>query len=279
MGGTDRVGRGKPRLGPMVRFDDDEEVAGEERGEDEELGPDAPLEFEIQGRNLVIRNTDGRVQVQDVPKGFSPETFRRVLLAVEVAFNSTGIYPTPKQAHTYFPDVPLPTFSRAMASAEFVAALEKHGIQVNREDGLTEQQAFALTVLSDFTDKRSTSRRLADIGVPQAQFRAWMRQPLFSRLYHERAEQNMSDVVPTALNRLVGNVEDGDQRAVEFALKMTGRYDPAALEAQNARAVVVTIMELIMEHADEEAQRKILAGVERKMATLSILSTVTKGGT
>jgi hypothetical protein len=58
---------------------------------------------------------------------------------------------------------------------------------------------------------------------------------------------------------------------------MTGRYDPAAIEAQNARQVVVTIMELIMEHADEDTQRKILAGVERKMATLSILSTVSKG--
>jgi hypothetical protein len=215
--------------------------------------------------------------MQGVPKGFSPETFRHVLSAVEVAYHSMGYYPTPKQAQGYFPKVPLPTYSRAMATPEFQHALEKRGIQINREDGLTEQQAFALTLLSDFTDKRSTSRRLADIGVPQAQFRAWMRQPLFSKLYHERAEQNVNDVVPTALNRLVGNIEDGDQRAIEFGLKMTGRYDPAAIEAQNARQVVVTIMELIMEHADEDTQRKILAGVERKMATLSILSTVSKG--
>ena len=104
-----------------------------------------------------------------------------------------------------------------------------------------------------------------------------MRQPLFSRLYHERAEQNVKDVVPTALTRLVGNIEDGDQRAIEFGLKMTGRYDPAAIEVQNARAVVVTMMEFIMEYADEEAQRKILGGHRGKMRTLSILATVSKG--
>jgi hypothetical protein len=194
-----------------------------------------------------------------------------------VYYNSKGLYPTPKQAHPYFPGVPLPTYGRVMATAEFADACEKRGIQMDRENGLTEQQAFALTVLSDFTDKRSTSKRLADIGVPLAQFRAWMRQPLFSKLYHERAEQNVADVVPTALTRLVGNIEDGDQRAIEFGLKMTGRYDPAAIEVANARAVVVAIMELVMQFADEDAQKKILAGVESKIHTLSILSTVSKG--
>jgi hypothetical protein len=256
----------------MVRFDVDDE-----EGEPADEVEPEPVGFEVQGRNLVIRNTDGRVQVQNVPKGFSPETFRHVLAAVEVAYHSMGYYPTPKQAQPFFPDVPLATYGRAMATAEFQMAMGKRGIQIDREDGLTEQQAFALTVLSDFTDRRNTSRRLADVGVPMAQFRAWMRQPLFSKLYHERAEQNFNDVVPAALRSLVGNIEDGDQRATEFGLKMSGRYDPAAIEAQNARQVVVTIMELVMEHADEEAQRKILAGVERKMSALSILSTVSKG--
>lgn len=274
MAGNDGTRR-RVLLGPMVSFDsgDDPQVEAEEGvPEDEE-----PVAFEVQGRNVVIRNTDGRVQVQNVPKGISPDTFRHVLSAVDVHYNSTGIYPTPKQAQLYFPNVPVVTFGRVMATAEFEDACIKRGIHSDRAAGLTDQQAFALTVLSDFTDKRSTARRLADIGVPLAQYRAWMRQPLFARLHNERAEQNAADVVPVALNRLVGNIEDGDQRAIEFGLKMTGRYDPAAIEVANARAVVVTMMELIMEHADEEAQRKILAGIETKMHTLSILASVTKG--
>jgi hypothetical protein len=256
----------------MVRFDVDDE-----EGEPADEAEPEPVGFEVQGRNLVIRNTDGRVQVQNVPKGFSPETFRHVLAAVEVAYHSMGYYPTPKQAQPFFPDVPLATYGRAMATAEFQMAMGKRGIQIDREDGLTEQQAFALTVLSDFTDRRNTSRRLADVGVPMAQFRAWMRQPLFSRLYHERAEQNVADVVPVALNNLVSNIDNGDQRAIEFGLKMTGRYDPQSIEVANARAVVTTIVELVMQYADEDAQRKILAGVEAKMTSLSIMSAVTKG--
>ena len=82
-----------------------------------------PVAFEIQGRNLVIRNTDGRVQIQGVPKGLSPETFRHVLSAVDVYWNTMGYYPTPKQAHQYFPQVPLPTYGRVMASTEFGEAL------------------------------------------------------------------------------------------------------------------------------------------------------------
>jgi hypothetical protein len=252
----------------MVTFD------GDEPAEDDE--PE-PVAFEVQGRNVVIRNTDGRVQMQSVPKGIAPDTFRHVLSAVDVHYNSTGIYPTPKQASQYFPGVPVPTFGRVMATQEFEDACVKRGIHSERVAGLTEQQAFALTVLSDFTDKRSTSRRLADIGVPLAQYRAWMRQPLFARLHNERAEQNAADVVPVALNRLVGNIEDGDQRAIEFGLKMTGRYDPAAIEVANARAAVVTMIELVMQFADEEAQRKIMAGIEQKMHSLSILASVTKG--
>jgi hypothetical protein len=254
----------------MVQF-------GGEEPDEEVPEEDEPVAFEIQGRNLVIRNTDGRVQMQNVPKGFSPETFRGVLTSTDLHWNSTGIYPTPKQAHRYNTAIPLPTYGRVMATPEFAVACERRGIQMERESGLTEQQAFALTVLSDFTDKRAMSRRLGDIGVPMAQFRAWMRQPLFSKLYHERAEQNVADVVPAALTRLVSNIDDGDQRAIEFGLKMTGRYDPASIEVQNARAVVTTIVELVMQHADEETQRKILQGVESKMTSLSILSTVSKG--
>lgn len=250
----------------------------EDGGAEEEVDEDPePVAFEVQGRNVVIRNTDGRVQVQNVPKGISPDTFRHVLSAVDVHYNSTGIYPTPRQAQTYFPSVPLPTYGRVMASQEFEDACVKRGIHSERVNGLTDQQAFALTVLSDFTDKRSTARRLADIGVPLAQYRAWMRQPLFSRLHNERAEQNAADVVPVALNRLVGNIEDGDQRAIEFGLRMTGRYDPTQAEAQNARAIIVTVMELVMQHADEETQKKILDGIEKKMQMLTVMKAVESG--
>lgn len=234
--------------------------------------------FEVAGRDIVVRNVDGRVESAPVPRGVSPEAFRHVLAAVDVHWASAGIYPTPAQAHKYFPKIPLKTFSTVMGMPEFQKALELRGIQADREDGLTEQQAFALTLLSDPSDTRRRSVKLADLGVPPAQFRAWMRQPLFASLLHERAEGDLKDAIPMAIQGIVANAESGSLSAQQFILKMTGRYDPDTAEVQNARQVVLTMVESIMKHTDPETRKAILGDVEAKMQSITIMESMKEIG-
>lgn len=230
--------------------------------------------FQVDGAEIAVLNPDGRVLRQNVPEGVSPATFRHVLAAVDVWWGSHGTFPTPEQARTLYRKMSLSTYKQVFATEEFRAALEKRGINADPEAGLTPQQATAITLLTNPEDRRTVASKLRDIGVPYATFQNWMRDPLFSRLYKDRMENLLGDIVPSAIMAVAANVEAGDQRAAEFALKMTGRYDPAAIEANNARTVVLRLLELIQMYAPKEVQDKIRAGLDGTLAQIKVQNAI-----
>lgn len=218
--------------------------------------------FEVEGSEVAILNPDGRVALQKVPEGVAPSAFRHVLASVDVFWNDKGQMPTPKQAHDLWPTTPLKVFQTVYATPEFKEALERRGIGSFEGLGLTEKQATALPLLTNPGDARSTTAKLKDIGVSYGTFQNWMRQPLFSRLYRERTERVLEDIVPAAIVGLATNVESGNQRSIEFALKMSGRFDPDAVEVQNARTIVLTLVEAIEKHAPKEVREAILGELD-----------------
>lgn len=235
--------------------------------------------FEVSGQEVVVQNPDGRVRRQRVPEGINPTVFRHVLAAVDLLWNDEGRFPTPKKVHEFWPTTPLKTIESIFGTDEFGAALEKRGIQATGAVGLTELQATAIAVLTNPGDARSTTSKLKDVGVSYSTFQNWMRQPLFSRLYRDRTERVLEDIVPAAIVGLATNIEAGSQRAIEFGLKMSGRYDPDAVEVQNARTVVLTLVELIQQFVKDPAERKaILDGLEAKMTSIRTVQSLKEIG-
>jgi hypothetical protein len=193
-------------------------------------------------------------------------------------WGSHGTFPTPAEARTLYPKMSLKTYQTVFATDEFKEALEKRGIDADPHAGLTPQQATAIVLLSNPEDRRTVASKLRDIGVPYGTFQNWMRQPLFSRLYKERLENLLSDSVPAAIQTVVANAEAGDQRSAEFLLKMSGRYDPQAIEANNARVVVLKLLELIQEHAPKDVQDKIRRGLDGTLAQIKVQSAMKEIG-
>lgn len=217
-------------------------------------------------------HADGRVQRSPIPSGFSRETFRNILAAVDVLFRRAGHFPTVDEVYASWPKIPKKTYSAAYATSEFKQALELRGISMSENPGLSAEQGLAILHLSNF-DGRTRKAKLQDLGISTAKFQAWMRQPLFAETYRERAEQNLGDAVPTALNQLVANVEKGDQRAIEKLLEVTGRYNPDQIEVQNAQQVVLIMVESVLKHvSSKEEKAAILADVENAMTKMTIVS-------
>jgi hypothetical protein len=232
--------------------------------------------FDVVAKDAVaVLNPDGRVTRQRVPDGVNPIHFRHVLMTVDLFWNDEGRFPTPHEARNLYPSLPLKTYQTVFATEEFSQALQKRGISPDPLLGLTELQMAALTVLSNPVDQRSTTSKLSSVGATQGQYRAWMRNPHFARALRTRAEQNLGDAIPVAINRLVGNAEASDQRAIEFLLKMSGRYDPAAVEVENARVVVLTLVEAIQAEVKDPAIReRILGTAAAKMKSVTILESL-----
>lgn len=226
---------------------------------------------EVEGDELVIR-TDGRVERSPVPEGQDPAMFRHIVAGIDLVYRRTGAVPSIDQLLEEWGGFSEKAVKAAYATPELAKALEIRGISLSPKAGLSQEQLYALAILQDFTDRRSTKAKLEQVGISLSKYRAWMRDPSFARAMSEQAEQNLGDATQMALNKLVANAESGDQRAIEKILEITGRYNPQQQEIQNARTVVLTMMEVIQEELgdDKEKLRKILDRVSSKMQVLTI---------
>jgi hypothetical protein len=99
-----------------------------------------------------------------------------------------------------------------------------------------------------------------------------MKNPLYAESYRERTESQFKDAVPTAMNALLSNVEKGDQRAIEKVLEITGRYNPNQRELENARVVIVTLVEALQKHVkDPSVMQAILDEVNNKTSVAALM--------
>jgi len=226
--------------------------------------------FELDDDKVMVVHDDGRVRPSPLPEGIDPQTFRNALAAVDVLYRRDGAMPTIEETYKSWSKISRKTYSKIWATSEFRDALSLRGIDMDPSAGLSPEQGMALLLLSDPTDRRSTSVKLRQLGISMPKYQAWMRQPLFAQTLRERSEQNLGDSVATALNRLVGNVEAGDQRAIEKLLEISGRYNPAAIEQANARQVILAVVEIVLKHVhDAETKKAIMADLSDTMTIVT----------
>lgn len=228
--------------------------------------------FELEDGEVAVIHEDGRVRKSPLPSGVDRETFRNILAAVDILYRREGVFPTIEDAHKSWPKITKKTYSKVYALSEFKQALELRGISMSPNSGLTEEQGLAILHLSN-PDGKTLQSKLKQLAISMPKYQAWMRQPLFAETLRQRSEQNLGDSVSTALNQLVANADRGDQRAIEKLLEISGRYNPAQIESENARQVVLVMVEAVLKHVtNKEEKSAILHEVESQMHKMAITS-------
>lgn len=226
--------------------------------------------FDLDDDSVLVVHEDGRVRKSPLPDGIDPNTFRNALAAVDVLYRREGVFPTIDEVYKSWPKITRKTYSKIFVTSEFEQALELRGITKHPNLGLSEEQSMAILLLSDPTDRRTTSTKLKQLGISMPKYQAWMRQPLFSQTLRQRSEQNLGDSIPVALNRLIGNAEAGDQRAIEKLLEVSGRYNPAQVELANARQVVLRLVEIVLSRVtDQDIRNQIMADLTDTMSDVT----------
>lgn len=225
--------------------------------------------------SVVVVQQDGRVKRSPVPEGFDPVVFRDILAAVNIAYTRLGYMPSIDEVYALWKNIPKKTYSKAWSTDEFAEALEIRGITASRDSGISPLQAMAIQLLSDPTDRRTLNTKLRQLGVSMPQYQNWMRQPLFAQTLTQRSEQNLGDAVHVAMNKLIGNADAGDQRAIEKVLEISGRYNPQQQEVNNARQVVLVLVEAVLKHVSSKDEKNaILAEVEAVMQKGSVMNSL-----
>jgi hypothetical protein len=229
-------------------------------------------DFQHGDGTLTVRDPAGNYRPIDTPTGFTDYAFRSIVAAVDALYRLNGKLPSATETHKAVSSWPTSTIAALMLTPEFKLALGYRGVEWDSDSGLSLEQTMALLKLTDWTDRRSTQVKLKELGVPLARHQAWMRQPLYAESYRSRTEEALKDAVPLALNKLMGNVEASDQRAIEKVLEMTGRWNPAQQQIDDVRNIVVRVVEAIIRNVpDPEQRRAILDDIRQATASHELI--------
>ncbi len=169
-----------------------------------------------------------------------------------------GLVATARQAHESWPKIPLKTYEAAIVEPEFLRALELRGIVLERGDSLSDLQHMAIMKLTDSGDRRTERAKLRDLGISWPRYQGWLKSPVFVAEKRRKAEDTFGDVSDLALIKLRGNVEAGDQRAIEFALEVTGRYNRQTASLHDARIVAQMVADAVIKHVPNREQREAI---------------------
>ena len=229
--------------------------------------------FEQVLSGILVRDMSShKINRVSTPQGFSDLMFRNVVAAFDTAYRTIGMLPSITEVNRYYPAAPVKTISALYLTEEFKDAIRYRGIEWSPDSGLSMEQNAALLALSDPTDRRSTTIKMRDLGIPYHRLSAWMRHPLFAQTRNQMAENNLRDAVPMVIDKLIGNAEASDQRAIELILKITGRWNPDQMQLDDAKTVVHKVMESVIRNVtDAKIRAAILADVQAEVVSYNVL--------
>ena len=227
-------------------------------------------EFEQFEGGVAVHLPNGDIKHIATPEGFTDSAFRGTLAAFHTAFLRNGKIPSVDEIHELWPRLSKKVISGILGTLEFREALHHRGIQWDPKDGLSMEQQTVLLKLADPFDRRGLASKLKDLGVPMPRFQAWMKQPLFSELFNKQTKDNYVEALPAIRQRLIGNAEAGDQRAIELVFAMTGEWNPNQQHLEDARTIVLKVVEAIIRHVkDAKTREAILSDVSMYAGTLA----------
>lgn len=224
----------------------------------------------------------GRILVRDPKQGFQPVTtpvgytdtqFRNAVATAYTFYRQSGKLPTVTDMHKLHASIDTKTYSGIVLTDEFKKALAYRGIEWNIESGLSLEQQSVLLKLQDFTDRRSIGVKLKELGVPMSRYQAWLKHPLFRQAVNANAESVLQEAIAPALTQLAGKAAAGEDRAIEKVLEISGRWNPNAQAAEDAKVVVMTLLEAIIKHVpDPDTRKAIMSEVSLAAGTLEALN-------
>lgn len=213
-----------------------------------------------------------------IPKGTSERVFRNVISAAYTAWvGSQGTkLPSVEDMHKYYPEVTKRKIATVIATDEFIEAIRDRGLPWTKGDfrsGLSPVQQFAISIITNPTDKRGLKAKLATAGVTYTQYRAWLKDPLFSRYMNGITEGMLTEHVGDLHTALMNKALAGDLNAIKYVYELNGRFDPASRQMADVAVLVERIIEIVVRNVTDPV---VLGRIQTEMSNV-IRSNTIKG--
>lgn len=229
------------------------------------------MSIETFNGGIELQNPAGKFKQVMTPTGYTDAAFRNAVTAFDTIYRVEGATPDIDQLHKFLPNMDKKKLSALLLTDEFKTALEYRGIVFDAEkQGLSMEQQTVLLKLSDPFDKRALSTKLKELGIPMPRFQAWLKQPLFFQIYNKYSQDAYREALPALRNRLISNAESGDYKSLELVFAITNEWNPAQQSLEDARIVIMKIVEAITTHVkDPDVRKAILTDISLYATTIS----------
>lgn len=205
------------------------------------------------------------------PDGTSEGVFRHIISAAYTAFIGCRNIPTVDQIYDYSDKrVSKAKISEVTLTEEFQFAMRSRGVPWNNEEynGISAAQSYAIQILTNpVHEKKTLQAKLKLAGITYTQYRAWLKQPTFSRYLNNLTEGMLSDHAGDLHTKLMQKALDGDLNSIKYVHELSGRHDPNRQQIEDLNRVVDILVEIITEEVkDQETLQRIANKMQIAMA-------------
>jgi hypothetical protein len=126
-----------------------------------------------------------------------------------------------------------------------------------QEKTLSPLQLIAVNTMLDLIDQRSEKKKLQDLAISSVTWQTWLKDPVFSKYLHERAEAMLGDHQHEAQLALLDKIRMGDINAIKYYNEMTGRYVPqtntgtGTTQLTDFKQLLIRILEVINDEVED----------------------------
>lgn len=181
----------------------------------------------------------------NVPSICSKEQFIDVMNGATAAYNYLHRKPTVQEVYRYAETNPK-IIAKIYETEEFRIAMRSRGYDFTDTTKLSPQQVWAVSVITNPTNRRPLKDKLAQAGITYHTYRAWLNQPVFAAYIKEIGERLLNDHVQDVHTRVVERAANGDIAAMRLYYDLTGRTDSNTNKAvQDLSATVRLLLEVI----------------------------------
>lgn len=132
-----------------------------------------------------------------------------------------------------------------------IKGLDARGIpwRQHSQSELTATQVATAIMMMNFSDTRSNADKLDELGVNPTQYQAWLSDPQFKNLIDNLADQNLTNIRPSAITEFTKKINGGDWNAIKYFLDTTGEMQQN--NQPQSEQLLVMIIEIIQKHVKD----------------------------
>lgn len=199
------------------------------------------------------------------PKQVGPQFVNKAMPWFESFWHTKGRYPANDEIMGHF-KFTLEQVELLNLSPYWEKCLSERGIRVPSQHTLTATQIAAISLISNFSDRRSIPAKLAAIGVTEEQINGWYKDPEFQKELTIRTDANLDNSFPEVQAQFLRQIQKGNFSAIKFYYEITGRA--VAPEQLKVRQTMQHLIEAVQKHVKDPETLEAIAQEVRSLGAI-----------